>query len=444
MNYRKEKNAKDSSLLISGILIGLSFILLVFPLGIYHLAQISALMRRRTALYLMLTVSFLILLLALITSSVLLTVSAVISICCIPFFAFGLYERAKHAHWSRTLLVFFLPVFFILFYIFSLEKMTEFDLNKLFEHQKNTLQTSSQELKPQESLENKQHKIENFTAMSSFETLKAMPAYKTFLNILGMTSLERLSWFIYGPGSSFLLMLFIMVLSCLVFLDFGYDQVERFKAISKYIIMNKQLFPDYMMLNLYRIPELFFRNLKTPFEVVSHKPLPSRQELDEKDGDKKNWSFLKPLLRRKSSDMESFWQGFSFSLKGKSTWNLKNFSLSLLFVFTAIAFFIAMLIKFQNPDNIISSSEKGALAYLFVGGGLASFFVLTIVSMQGLITLYRRLSPGFLLVLVLCIWFFSAGISIGPYAVIALFSTIGLLDYIYDWRGIKKYSRKQG
>ena len=441
MNYRKEKNAKDSSLLISGVLIGLSFILLVFPLGIYHLAQISALLRRRTAIYLMLVVSFLILLLALITSSVLLTMSGLISIFSIPFFAFGLYDRSKHAHWARTLLVFFLPVFFILFYIFSLEKMTESDLNKIFEKQSIALQTQSHDHNKEHSQEKKQHKIEGFAAMSSLEALKATPAYKTFLNILGMSSLERLSWFIYGPGSSFLLMLFIMVLSCLVFLDFGFDQVERFKAISKYVILNKELFPDYIILSLYRIPELFFRNLKTPFEVISHKPLVSRLELEEMEG-KKRLSFLAPLFRRKSSPMESFWQGYSFSLKGKSTWNLKYFSLNLLFVLLAIAFYIFTLLKFQSPDNIISSSEKGLWAYLLVGGGLASFFILTIISMQGLITLYRRLSPGFLLILVICIWLFSAGISIGPYAVIALFSTVGLLDYIYDWRGIKKYSRE--
>ena len=421
-----KKQSYDAGFVVYAFFIALSFIVMLIPLALYHFAQISALSGKKRAVTLLLGVILCLWLLGFLTGSFFIISGALVGLLASPFFIVGTDARRKHNPVLRTALAFLLPTVLILvLFVFVMPQKNPLELDFLIQQQK----------------------IGDAAVQAAFDQqialMRESSAFLTFQDVIGYHPLQRLSWLVYGPGSSFLLSLLLMSFLSLVFLDFSFEQIERLKGICRYVVQYPERFSSDVSFQMSEFP-LFKALLGNEFvqaaEVSGNRKLP---ELSDNISllEKVRMFFLKP----DKSSHDTLFNGYIFKTSNASNWNLRNFSTNLPLVLVSIIFFVVMILLFPEQNMLIAASAPGNslvafpfLSYIIGPFGIMAFTILVVLAIQGLLTMYLRLSNLVLIVILIAAWISGSEVSFGPYLLIAIFGAVGLWDELYDWRHIRK------
>lgn len=436
------------ALLFSAFFVAISFTVMLIPLAIFNVSQVAAILGKRIAFYLMFAVSFGFMLFGNVFGNTPIAATGLFVLFSIPFFMSSIALREKKCHWGFVALIHFIPVLFIL-------GITIFRVDKAhFDEFRNNIQLSQAVVAPlsqtppaekqdgtslnkssdkTEITDNsKQIKNEQYAMAlnEQFEAIMQLPAIKEFLEY---SPWQKLAYFVYGEGSLFFLIVLLICFANVVFVDFGFEQIERLRAIVNYVRRNPSAFSGQLTTSLLALPMVRANRLQTPILITQHS---NNQGMQSRSDDSKLnlLSFVWKPLKPKNS---IYWQGYSFKFEGTSPWSLRDFSLPLPIAILAIAIVGGIGFWYGNLETILSSLQGGVVAPFIAIASVLSFIAVAIVALQGMFTVYKRLPAllGFLLMAVFL--YLSTKLTQAPYSVLALFGAVGLLDYVYDWRGKK-------
>ncbi len=267
----------------------------------------------------------------------------------------------------------------------------------------------------------------------SIEQVEALGSEKELRNFFAYSPSQRLVWFVFGAGSFFLFFALLISFANLVFLDFAYEQVAKIKGILNYILKNVSQFPVGFALAFFQIP-MRKNNKENSILVESHELSRSLPRSVPSHAKVIQISLLKPL----PLPQRVLLRGYSFFYSGKiPSWNLKYFSLPLPLGVLSIVYLASLMFWYGGANELMTILPTTRLGSLFALGCLLSFSLLVILTLQGLFTFYMRVSNLVGLVFLLCLFILGSSFSVGYYAILAVFASIALLDYVYDWRGKK-------
>jgi hypothetical protein len=248
---------------------------------------------------------------------------------------------------------------------------------------------------------------------------------------LSYSSWQRMLWFVFGAGSFSLFASFLISFANLACVDFAFEQVDKLKAVIHYVIKNHSRFPLDIVKLFVNMPMARLNHQSTGIVVINH----SNNVSDEMEKKTKLSSFLKPLKKQKTLKVKEY---TFFFQEDVGFWELKKFALPFPMILASIVFIASVVFWFGNFEHIILATKNndyfaGILACI----GVLSLAVLAILTLQGMYTLYTRLSSFLALFFFFCIFILGSNFSFGPYVLIAVFGTISILDTVYDWRGRK-------
>ncbi|WP_186647026.1 hypothetical protein [Fluviispira vulneris] len=422
------------ALFFSGIFVAISFIVMLIPLALFNVAQVAAMLGKRIALFLMTAVAGSFFLFGYLFSNINIIAMGFFVILAIPFFMAAICFREKRKHWLYAASVLFLPA--VLFFgciCFTPVKLIEqngeikSELQMSIEQKKEELQAEIAGRKPTAGEIQLSAKYDQLS--EQITQIISMPEVKKFIEY---NSWQRIAYFVYGAMASTFLIGLLTSFANVVFVDFGYEQIERLRSVVNYIRRNPSSFSSQIVSVLFSMPMVRANRLETPIYINHHS---SQSVQMETDGQKN--SFLRTLWKPLKPKNTILWQGYAFQYEGKSAWDLRNFSLPLPLALFAVAFIGTIAFWYGNLDSIIASFGQGSYAPVLAVLSALSFVILTIVALQGMFTVYKRLSTLLILILVSVFFILSSKIFFGPYAILAVFGAVGLFDYVYDWRGRK-------
>ncbi|KAB8037957.1 hypothetical protein GCL60_12355 [Silvanigrella paludirubra] len=433
------------ALLFSGLFVAISFTVMLIPLAIFNVSQVAAILGKRVAFYLMLAVSFGFILFGNLFGSYAFVITGVFVLIAIPFFMSAIALREKKRSWVLAAIIHFIPALLI-FGIFT------FGLNKAqFDEFKNNIQqnqalvspvtppnSSLAEKKGDETLNKSTEKTtidENSKQVLSDNYSKILAVLedsgqmKEFQELINYTPWQRLAFLVYGAGSLTFLVVLLICFANVVFVDFGFEQIERLRAIVNYVRRNSASFPGQLLNSLLALPMVRANRLQTPILITQHTSTQNHSE-----NNKSNFlSFLWKPLRSKN---QIHWQGYSFKFEGKSPWGLRDFALPLPLAISAIAVVGGIAFWYGNHESVLTLLKNAPFAPLIAIASVLSFIMIAIVALQGMFTIYKRL-PMFVGLALMILVLYLSKYTNAPYSVIALCGAVGLLDYVYDWRGKK-------
>jgi hypothetical protein len=413
--------APSVGVLFSGFLIAISFVAMIIPLALFHAAQVAATSRLKNALVLVGTSVAVVLMLGLAGRQPSLIVGGLVGLFWMPLFAIVLYQRMHHKSPFISAILLCLPVFILVWTSWSLPPA--FDLasymRSLAAPLVGTPSANPQALQEWESV------------VKSLESPNGPLADITFFSKLGFW--QRLSWLVYGDGSSWLLSTLGVGLANLLFLDFAFEQIEKVRAIARFVKENSSRFSVPLVETL---TLLLARKEPHRHHRISKKP---RGEIQVVRSSTIAMNDEPPLL---SFFFRSFPRskvvhvmGHSFELDlSAQTWNLRHFALPIWVVALALVFLASIALFEGAPAQIIAASTGNAAPAIAIGG-MASFAVLSIIAVQGVIVLLERLTPGFLLVVAVCAFIALSMFPVGAHVILGIFGILGIVDYAYDLRG---------
>jgi hypothetical protein len=420
------------ALLFSALFVAVSFIVMLIPLAIFNVSQVAAILGKRVAFLLMLLVSLAFILLGKLFANIPLICTGIFVLGAIPFFMSAIALREKKLSWFLAAIVLFMPVLFTFgFLTFALPKMDSAQFGQaLTELQQNV--TANLPVK-ENSLTDSAAKDSTKIFSQYLQALESTDQISAAREFVGYSAWQRLGFFVFGMGSSFLLLMLLISFANVVFVDFGFEQIERLRAIVNYVRRNPVAFSSHLTSVLFSMPMVRSNRLQTPIVITQH----STQNLDNQTSGSSKFSFLSAVWKPLKPKNVILWQGYSFQFEGKSPWSLREFSLP--FPIACIAIAIVGIIGFWygNLEAILSLLQDTEFAPFIAIMCVLSFITITIVALQGMFTIYKRVPTLLVFALMVALLYLGSKSSFGPYTVLAVFGAVGLLDYVYDWRGKK-------
>ena len=436
------------ALLFSGLFVAISFIVMLIPLAVFNVSQVAAILGKRVAFYLMLAVSFGFILIGNIFGNLVLSFTGVFVIISIPFFMSAIFLREKKYHWSLAAFIHFIPAIIIVSSFLIVFNKASF--NELRNNIQQQSQTIAATLDQSPALQNKMSGIENKntekadkdqqskqmilnnTSTALIQMLDEYEQSPVIKEILSYSTWQKLGFLVYGSGS---LSFFIVLLICfanVVFVDFGFEQIERLRAIVNYVKTNSATFSGQLLKSLLSLPMTRSNRLQTPILITQHTSIPNSQTNSEFNKSRLLSVIWKPLKSKNTI----YWQGYSFKFEGKSPWGLREFAVPFPVSIVAIAILGGIGFWYGNLESILSLLQKNTFAPFIALVSVLSFMTIALVALQGMFTIYKRVPMLIGFVLMFAILYFSR-LTNAPYSIIAFFGAVGLLDYVYDWRGKK-------
>jgi hypothetical protein len=420
-------------ILLSALFVAFSYVTFLIPFALYSIAQTSAMLGKRYGFFILVIVFAALTFISLLAGSSFLFTSAVLVLFSIPFFMIAIYLREKlYSKWVATV-VLLVPFVFIFASFIFLPKINNTQYSQMISQIEKNIVTKKQEAvtqfgalttpSPETQILSKYDEL-----LSQVQSLENVNELK---NYLAYTPYQRMIWFVFGPSSIFLFFSLLISFANILFLDLAFEQVEKIKAIVRYVLKNVSNFSYEFVMALSQIPLQFKSLNQNNFFIVKHGTRQStNQNLD--PGVKViRINLLKPLKPKNCITLK----GYTFVSEGKlTTWNFKNFDSSLFLAILSIVFMSGTMFWFGGYEQLITFMEKSSLAPILGIGCLFSFAILSILTLQGFFIFYSRVSNLIGLIFLLGLFILSSSISIGFFAILAIFSSIALLDYVYDWR----------
>lgn len=439
-----------AAMLFTGIFVAISFIIQLIPLAVFNVAQVAAILGKRAALLLMIAVAVLFFMLSSLFGA-LFAANGIIVLFAIPFFILAIFVREKKKHWLYAAAIMLAPVVLFFYSIIFTADKSKFDsvMNgevavsqsetkdkpTLLDSQ--TLASSTASSNETKSISNNSISVNYLDNLDNprhlFEKLKQEnpEGFKVLAEFLNYEPWQRILFFVFGSGSIFMLVALLIAFANVVFVDFGFEQIERLRAIVNYVRRNSHSFATQLVNSLFALPMVNTKKTATPFLISQHKG----QNSETLEG--RNFSPLSIFWKPPKLKNTIYWQGYIFPFQGKSPWNLREFLLPFPLVIGAVASLAAMGIWFENFDAMLTALQHSQYAMVLASLSLISLILLSIVALQGMFTLYKRLTTIVSLLLMIVVMSLMGNNLIGSFEILGFFGAVGLLDYVYDWRGIK-------
>lgn len=397
----------------------MSFTAMVIPLAMYHVAQVAAAVGRQQSTLMLLAVIGFLLAMGLLSGEQLFVVSAVMAALWSPAFLLGIIQREKgHGRAglaASTIAMSFLPLLGLVAILLPPQIS---DFGSFLNEFRDTMVNRSGLPKGDPAL---------VSLLKSFDELEASRQLKTVADVLGAGWPSRLLWMIYGTGSPWLFGLVMIALGNLLLLDLAFDQVERMRAIVRYVDGRQQTFGQQLVRSFRGIRASLGAGDDARFEVTESK---AQEGLESR-------ALWQRFVRPKSQVGALVVLGRWFRLRplGDKGWKLREFSVPLLPGLLSVLGLLALGIN-QSALSPEGAPLPGADAQPFLAVlALLCFLGSALLALQGIVVAIQRLTPIGLLCLLL-IFVLSGGFVLSnPLMVIALFGSLGLLDQLYDLRG---------
>jgi hypothetical protein len=424
---------------LSGLMIAMSFVAMIVPLGMYHVAQIGAAAGRRRSLIVLGSVIGSLAFLGVISGEHLFLLSALTGAAWLPGFVSGLVLRAQGGRGSlavATMIMLLVPVGIIMFML-APAQVADFSL--VFEEMKSAIAEGARIAGSVQSAEN---------AKSMTDLLEAFRKSTEFVALKSLFESPwhaRLLWLVYGSGAPWLFGLTMMAIGNLVLLDIAFEQIERLVAVSRYIDQNPERFSEPLRIASGSLKTSITGNLKQQYEVTALRHSGAESE-------KSGSPSLLRFFRNERKPNEIRVMGFQFTLQPTETstaWRLREWRMPLWLSFSFVAVLLACGFAqvavgpkgfLLAADTIVSQAGAGALSLQpFIAlAALIGFVGGCLVATEGVITLLQLLSPIGALILLLAFILGGSLVAANPLLVIAVLGTAGLLDHLYDLRKLNK------
>lgn len=410
-------------LVLSGFLVAFGFMTMLVPIALYHAAQVAAALRLRSAFSWLALVVFSTLMLGLVLASDVLFLGGLVGFLWFPIFVFALYQRKINAPFIWTAIAFFIPLISILLVAIFVPVQLHFDLFLLerLNQLRQDFQTNPSLMKIQngaETLANLDMALQRFRVSGEFRFLDSF---------LKLQPSQRILWFLFDSQASVLFVLGFIINSfaSLLFLDHAFEQVEKIQAVAKYVKEKSASFPADLARAIARFP---LPRRASTMTVLQHVTQRSNEKND----------FINMLWRPAHSLYAIDFVGYTFEMDvARSHWWLRGFMLPFALIALSSVFLLSLLLKLGSPESVIAwaGQQSAFLAFGIAAGCLVSVFCLCLTAIQGLLTLYSRLTTFAMAVFVIVAMILVFSVSFNIYLAVGGLAVVGLLDYIYDLRG---------
>lgn len=426
VNRTKNSKSYTTQLMITGLFIGLSYMLSLLPLALFAIAQTLAIFGTRIAALLSFAVVLCLSILAFTTGFGVFALGAFFAIVSTPIFLIVSVLRKKNTSifWSAGILCIPLILFFsgVLStptltkdeYIFEIQKIEATVLSK-----QQTIHTTS------EANQDVYNKVKE-----QFETVKRDANLQNFMS---WNVNQRIIYFIYGSGFPILFGILLSFFASLFFLDFAFEQIEKLQAVANYIGSVTRGAFDRYFLELFKVLERS-KNTETlkelPFKIIKHKKI--------EFGINSQKSFMEFLRNKQKSHNDtntiSLREYVFYYVGHLPGWSLRTYQIPLILCILSIMVFAGTVFYFGNFQNILTALKTGNNAFLALGVVLSviAVCVLSFLVLQGIFTALKWIPFGLLLFISIVFLIVAPYImvSVGPYIFLSVFGIIGLLGYL--------------
>lgn len=219
-------NNFNMHMLVTGLFVAISYMLTLLPLCLFGIAQTLAIYGKKRTFLLSFIVVLSLCAFAF-TGFAPVVLGAVLAVVSIPFFLIVSILRQKRTSifWSAAVLL--APILIFFGTIVSAPSLNQEQYESEITKIENTLTIAQS--KSQTNTQNSQMYSK---ALEQMELIKRDPTLRSFM---GYNINERLVYFIYGNGFSVLLGILLSFFASLFFLDFAFEQVEKLKAVKRYV-----------------------------------------------------------------------------------------------------------------------------------------------------------------------------------------------------------------
>lgn len=382
-------------------MIATSFIVMLIPLAMFCMAQMSATLGKKVASAVTLFVAFLLIALGVLTASGVFLGSGVLAATSFPFFLMAIVLRERHKNPWAALVVLLLPILFTVFVAcYGLPHGQTFFLD-----------------------------LEKSAGQMGLNQSADLALLKPFLS---SSAADRLLWFAFGSGSFSVFTFLLVAFANLACLDIAYEQIDKLRAVVYYIIKNHGKFSLGFVKMFLSMPVALSHQVPTG-TVKSHASVSDQESSNQVEFSWKAW-LLKPVKPKNTMKVKNT---IFFFEKDLVSWNLRNFTLPFSVILVAIVFMAGILFGLGDFDLLATQIQNDWVKQLLAVSGILSLAVLALLTLQGMFVVYTRVSTFFALAFFFCVFVLGTHFSVGPFVPVAIFGAVSILDNLYDWRGRK-------
>lgn len=425
-------------LVLSGFLVAFGFITLLVPVALYHAAQVAAALRLRTAYAWLMLVVMTTLCLGFLIMNEALIFGGLVGLMWFPIFAFALHQRKNNRRFVWTALLFFLPLVAVIAVALFIPREVAFDqfLLERIGVMKNDIGLHE--------MQNRQQVIA--TLDEAYKSFRLSAEFRFIDAFLKLEPFQRIAWFIFDTQAAMLFVFGILIntFASLLFLDHAFEQVEKLQSIAKYVVSRASLFPSDLVQSLARFPQpTEIGEGSRTVKIVSHTNVLSTASAAQARSNKPTALgqqvfkfFWKPV-----ADVYVYEFGeYRFRVDESESdrrWWLRGFALPFWMPALGCLMLAGTIWNFGSPVAVIEAlgGLPTAKAGFVAVASLFGMFCLSLTSVQGLLTLYARLTPIAMALFVLLVLVVAMSTAMNVYLIVGMLSVVGLLDYAYDLRG---------
>lgn len=421
---KTQKKQIRAGLLLSGMLIGLSFVTMLVPLALYHVAQVAAALKLRTTYLLMLAVIAVTFALGFLFREEVFLLGAAVGCFWAPLFAIAVYERKRNRPVTLSAVLFFVPTLLVLASAWMIPHIS--DLGDFLEQKR--AEVEEQMLAGGGVTDPQTQRFLDDWREGIVKT-RETPEYAALARVAAYSPPQRISWLVFDSDAAyfFIFGLLLNALASLVFLDHAFEQVERLRAVVRYVLEKRGGFSPKLVEGVSRFPMATGHEGESedPIRIVSHR-------VYRPDDSRLASAFLLPNRALNTI----FFGGYEFALERlHNRWQLRSFALPLWLGLLSIVFLVFVSLYYGEPQVVIETASSGQYGLAIALGSVVSMLLLSVLAVQGMLVFYLRLVPLALMLVVLVALSVALWSGLNPYVLVAAMGSVGLLDYIYDFRG---------
>lgn len=394
------------------------------PLCLFGIAQTLAIYGKKRAFLLSLSVILGLCVLAFTGFSPIM-LGAVLAIVSVPFFLIVSILRQKRTSifWSAAILI--APILIFFGAVISAPSLNQEQYESEITKIENTLVAAKAK-----DQANKNTQMYDKT-LEQMEVVKRDPTLRTFMNY---NINERLIYFVYGNGFSVLLGILLSFFASLFFLDFAFEQVEKFKAIKRYVHSSSTgTFEASFLLLLKSLTfkdetdDEFSQTQKdaSNFKIIKHTKPDYNAESEKR---------IFGLFRKPRSPDTITLREYVFHYAGKMPgWNLRTYQMPLILCLLSIIVLSSTAFYFGSVQGILNAVHSMNLSSTaVVVTSVLSICAVSFLVLQGIFTTLKWVPFGVLLLVTFVFLIISPYImfDMGPFVFLGFFGVIGLLGYL--------------
>jgi len=421
-NTKKQFNIH---LLVTGLFIAVSYVLTLFPLALFAIAQTMAMFGRKCAVSLAVGVLFFLIIIAFLTGFAPIVLAAILAIIATPLFLLVSILRQKKTSiiWSTSVLLLPIIIFFSAL-IFAPRLDSEQYTNEVNKIEQLVVQAQS------DTKNTQKNEVVYSKVIDQLDVVKKDITLQKFMNY---NPSQRLLYFVYGDGFAVFLVILLSFFASLFFLDFAFEQIEKLYAIEKYVRSHSNYSFDSLFLIL--LKSLVSRASSSHLEDSSENSFKIIKHTRQVDGsNQKSPKLFFGLLRKQNPPMTISFKNYLFFFSGRQPgWGLRSYQMPLILCIASILTLSSILFYFGDVQNIIDSIGKpglGPVILLIVS--VLAMSALSFLVLQGIFTALKWIPFGLLIILSIIFLLVSPFIlvDLGPFMFLGLFGIVGLLGYL--------------